>query len=473
MIHLLMYLPALAALLLIFTPGATKKYIAIAGSLLAFVVNLLLWQQGGAEVTTTPWVPALGITYSIGLDGVSLLLTLVTSFMSLLCVLYAAFNVERPGPMLANVLLMQSGLLGIFTSRDLILFYIFFEATLIPALVMLAIYGGPKRVQALTKFAVYTIVGSLFMLLSMIGVKYYSGSETFALADLIAKPLDPKVQTWLLLGFVAAFSVKLPMFPLHGWLPEFHEENHNSGVPDVMGTLYKVGGYGVFRFALPLFPDASEELKFILMALAAFTTLYAAWIAFQQTNWKRVLAYAGLSHMGLVALGVFSLNDIATTGALYLLAFQGIYTGALFLAVGMIHQRTGSVSTHFGGVMDDAPVLSGLTMVLWFAAIAVPGLAGFIGEFSIMLGAYQVSPWLAFIAGLSVIAAGAYALTAYQKTYWETKPQGTAVLKDITGVEGVILLSTVGVSLIYGIYSSPAIALIRPAVDRLLQGLGG
>lgn len=473
MINILLYLPALAALLLVFTPGATKKYIAIAGSLFAFIVNLLLWQQGGAEVTSTPWVPMLGITYTIGLDGVSLLLTLVTSFMSLLCVLYAAFNVERPGPMLANVLLMESGLLGIFASRDLILFYVFFEATLIPALVMLAIYGGPRRVQALTKFAVYTIIGSLFMLLSMIGVKYYSGSETFALADLLAKPLDPRVQTWLLLGFVAAFAVKLPMFPLHGWLPEFHEENHNSGVPDVMGTLYKVGGYGVFRFALPLFPEASEELRFILMALAAFTTLYAAWIAFQQTNWKRVLAYAGLSHMGLVALGVFSMNDIATTGALYLLAFQGVYMGALFLAVGMIYNRTGHVNTNSGGIMDDAPVLSGLTMVLWFAAIAVPGLAGFIGEFSIMLGAYQVQPWLAFIAGLSVIAAGAYALTAYQKTYWETKPQGTVALKDITGLEGLILISAVGVSVIYGIYSSPAINMIRPVVDRIMQGLGG
>ncbi|GGJ20434.1 complex I subunit 4 family protein [Deinococcus roseus] len=473
MIHLLMYIPAMAALLLVFTPGATKKYLAIAGTLLAFIVNLLLWQQGGADTTTAPWVPTLGITYSVGLDGVSLLLTLVTSFMSLLCVLYAAFNVERPGPMLANVLLMESGLLGIFASRDLILFYIFFEATLIPALVMLAIYGGPRRVQALTKFAVYTIIGSLFMLLSMIGVKYYSGAASFALADLLAKPLDPKVQTWLLLGFVAAFSVKLPMFPLHGWLPEFHEENHNSGVPDVMGTLYKVGGYGVFRFALPLFPDASEELRIVLMALAAFTTLYAAWIAFQQVNWKRLLAYAGLSHMGLVALGVFSMNEIATTGALYLLAFQGVYMGALFLAVGMVNSRTGSVGTHFGGLMDDAPVLSGLTMTLWFAAIAVPGLAGFIGEFSVMLGAYQVSPWLAFLAGLSVIAAGAYALTAYQKTYWETKPQGTTLLKDISGLEGLILVSAVVVSLVYGIYSSPAIALIRPTVDRLLQGLGG
>lgn len=473
MIHLMIFLPMLGSLLLLVTPRHWREEVAGFVAALTLGLGLLIWRGGGAELFSINWVPALGVTYSVELGGASLALALVTAFMTLIAVIYAARRVENPGTMLSLVLAMETGLLGIFAARDLVLFYVFFEDALIPALLMLAIYGGPARMRALVKFGAYTLFGSLLMLLSIIGVKYYGGSPTFALGDLVQNPVEGPAQTWLYLGFLAAMAVKLPLWPLHAWLPDFHEQNHASGVPDVMGTLYKVGGYGLFVFALPLFPDASEQLRPVLMGLAAFTALYAAWIAFRQTNWKRLLAYAGLSHMGIVALGIFSLNETATVGALYLLAFQNVYTGALFLAVGMLQERVGSLDTRVGGAMTQAGALGGLTMSLWFASIAVPGLAGFVGEFSVLLGAYQVAPWLTFVAGLSTIAAAAYALTAFQYTFWQGRPLGAVRVADLRQTEWLVLAGPLAVAVLFGVYSAPALNLIQPAVRGVLSGLGG
>lgn len=454
-------------------PRKWREEVAGLFAALTLGLGLLIWRGGGADLFSVPWIPALGVTYSVALNGVSLTLALITAFMSFVAVLYASRRVENPGTMLSLVLAMETGLLGIFAAQDLVLFYVFFEDALLPSLLMLAIYGRPSRMRALTQFAAYTLFGSLLMLLAIIGVKYYGGSPTFALADLRQHLVTGSTQTWLYIGFLAAMAVKLPLWPLHAWLPDFHEQNHESGVPDVMGTLYKVGGYGLFQFGLPLFPNASEELRPILMGLAAFTALYAAWIAFRQTDWKRLLAYAGLSHMGLVALGVFSLNETATIGAMYLLAFQNVYTGALFLAVGMLQERVGSLDTRVGGVMTQAGALGGMTMALWFASIAVPGLAGFIGEFSIMLGAYQVQPWLTFVAGLSVIAAAAYALTGFQTTFWQGRPFGGVRVADLRSTEWLVLGLPLAVAIFFGVYSSPALRLIQPAVRSVLSTLGG
>ncbi|MFC4426324.1 NADH-quinone oxidoreductase subunit M [Deinococcus navajonensis] len=473
MIHLMIFLPLLGSLLLMVTPRKWREEVAGFVAALTLGLGLLIWRAGGTELFSVPWIGPLGITYSVQLEGVSLALALVTAFMSLIACLYAARRIPNPGTMLALILGMATGLIGIFAARDLILFYVFFEDALIPALLMLAIYGKESRMKALVKFAAYTLFGSLLMLVSFIGLKYLGGSPTFALADLRAHPVTGPMQTWLYVGFLLAMAVKLPLWPLHAWLPDFHEQNHDSGIPDVMGTLYKVGGYGVFQFGITLFPDASLALRPILMGLAAFTALYAAWIAFHQTNWKRLLAYAGLSHMGFVALGVFSLNETAVIGAMYLLAFQNLYTGALFLSVGMLQERIGSLDTRVGGVMTQAGALGGLTMALWFASIAVPGLAGFIGEFSILLGAYQISPWLTFIAGITTIAAAAYALTAFQTTFWQARPLGSVRVADLRHVEWLVLGLPLVVAIFFGVYSAPALNLMQPAVKAVLSALGG
>ncbi|THF68628.1 NADH-quinone oxidoreductase subunit M [Deinococcus sp. Arct2-2] len=473
MIHFMIFLPLLGSLLLLITPVRWREEVAGFFAAVTLGLGLAIWRAGGADLFSINWVPSLGITYSVALDGVSLTLALVTAFMTLIAILYASRRVANPGTMLALVLAMETGLLGIFAARDLILFYVFFEDALLPALLMLAIYGKAHRMRALVKFAAYTLFGSLLMLVSIIGIKSLGGSPTFALVDLVANPVTGPAQTWLYLGFLTAMAVKLPLWPLHAWLPDFHEQNHDSGVPDLMGTLYKVGGYGIFRFGITLFPDASEELRPILMGLAAFTALYAAWIAFRQTNWKRLLAYAGLSHMGFVALGLFSLNETAVIGSMYLLAFQNVYTGALFLAVGMLQERIGSLDTRVGGVMNQAGALGGLTMALWFASIAVPGFAGFVGEFSILLGAYQVQPWIAFVAGLTTIAAAVYALSAFQTTFWQGRPLGGVRVPDLHSTEWLVLGLPLAVALLFGVYSAPALNLIQPAVRTVLAALGG
>ena len=470
MIHVFLFLPLVAALLLGLLPRGQRGPLAVAAGAVTLLLGLLLWAGYGGGPVSIPWIGALGITYGVQLTGAGLLLALVCALMSLVALVYTPRSVENPDPMLAYILAMETGLLGIFAARDLILFYVFFELALIPSLLMLATYGGPRRIPALVKFGAYTLFGSLLMLIAIIGVKALGGSPTFALSDLLAHKVTGAAGTWLFLGFLVAFAVKLPLFPFHAWLPDFHEQNHPSGVADLMGTLYKVGGYGLFIFAIPLFPQAAQTLRPILMALAAFTALYAAWIAFSQRDWKRLLAYASLSHMGLVGLGIFSLVPVAVTGALYLLAFQGVYTGALFLAAGMLFARVGNLDVRQGGVMTGAPALAGLTMSLWFASIAVPGLAGFVGEFSILLGAYQIYPWLALLAGLSTIAAAAYALSAYQHTYWQVRPEGARAMFDLRGSEWLVLGAPLAVAVFFGVYSAPALNLLQPAVRALGGG---
>lgn len=474
MIHLLIFLPLLVSLLLMVVPRQWREEVAIGSTLITLGLAVALWLSGGSPLFIRDWIAPLGVTYAVELSGVSLMLALVTAFMTFIACVYAARRIPNPGTMLGLVLAMETGLLGIFAARDLVLFYVFFEDALLPALVMLAIYGGPSRMKALVKFAAYTLFGSLMMLLSIIGVKHFGGSPTFALRDLVAHPVtDLRIQMWLYIGFLLAMMVKLPLWPLHAWLPDFHEQNHESGVPDVMGTLYKVGGYGIFMFAIPLFPQAMQDTRPLLMGLAAFTALYAAWIAFQQQNWKRLLAYAGLSHMGFVALGVFSLNETAVIGAMYLLAFQNLYTGALFLGVGMLQERVGSLDTRVGGVMTQAGALGGLTLALWFASIGVPGMAGFIGEFSVLMGAYQVHPWITFVAGLTTIAAAAYALTAFQTTFWQARPLGAVQVKDLRSTEWLVLGLPLAIAIFFGVYSAPALNLIQPAVRATLAALGG
>ncbi|WP_291424057.1 NADH-quinone oxidoreductase subunit M [Deinococcus sp.] len=474
MLHLMIFLPLLVSLLLTLAPRQWREEIAVAATLLTLGLGVAFWIAGGTPLFIRDWIPPLGVTYAAQLSGVSLMLALVTAFMSFIACTYAARRIPNPGTMLSLILAMETGLLGIFAARDLVLFYVFFEDALLPALLMLAIYGGPNRMNALVKFAAYTLLGSLLMLLSIIGVKYYGGSPTFALRDLIAHPVtDTRTELWLYVGFLLAMMVKLPLWPLHAWLPDFHEQNHASGIPDVMGTLYKVGGYGIFTFAIALFPQAMQDTRPLMMGLAAFTALYAAWIAFHQHHWKRLLAYAGLSHMGFVALGVFSLNETAIIGAMYLLAFQNLYTGALFLGTGMLQERTGSLDTRVGGVMTQAGALGGLTMGLWFASIGVPGMAGFVGEFSILMGAYQVQPWITFVAGLTTIAAAAYALTAFQHTFWQARPFGSVLVSDLRGGEWLVLALPLLLAIFFGLYSAPALQLIQPAVRATLAALGG
>ncbi|RDI94692.1 oxidoreductase [Meiothermus sp. QL-1] len=471
MIHLGLWLPLAAGLALLLWPRLGRSF-AVVSALLTLAVSLLLFAgytgEGVAYASQLPFLPQAGIYYAVGLDGAGLLLWLAVN----LVVLLGVFLAEVPVRFLAYALLMQTGLLGIFAAQDLVFFYLFFEASLIPALLMLYFYGGPDRLRALYTFALFTLAGSLPMLAAILAVRFLGGAESFLYTDLVAKPLSGPAAAWAFLGFLLAFAIKTPLFPLHAWLPSFHQQNHPSGLADAMGTLYKVGIFALFKWALPLVPEGFREWQGLLLFLAAFGALYAAWLAFSAPDWKTLLAYAGVSHMGVAALGLFSGTPEGAVGALYLLGASMVYASAMFLFVGRIHARTGSLDTHpVRGLAKHAPALYVLGMFILMAMIGLPGLSGFPGELMVLLGAYKVTPWLTFVAFLSVIAAAAYALTAFQRLFQET-PQAQAVA-DMDRREWVFAGVTVAVLLLMGLYPKLFTAHLEPLGRALAALLGG
>ncbi len=415
---LALFLPFLTGLLALVISGRGRQITVLLGSLATFAVAMLLPSASGIEV---PWFESLGIYFSVSPAGAGSVLVLVASLVMIPTAYYAATKVEeRTGAFVALLLAMQTGLNGIFMAQDLVLYYIFWEATLIPSVLMLGGWGLERRQQAALKYLTYAVAGSFLMLVAILALRPISGAASFRMVDLLA--VTPQLpfftQLWLFIGFALAFAVKHPLWPLHAWLPHFHEQNHPSGAADVAGTLYKVGGWGFFAFALPLFPDAAAAASPILVAVAAFTALYAAMIATAQTNLKRLLAYASLSHMGIVGVGIFGLNIAGLNGAIYLLAAQMVSTGGLFLLSGMLYERRGSFELDdYGGLAKGAPALAAITLFVMFASIGVPGLGNFPGEFMALMGAFQTAPYIAGFATLAVIAAGVYGVNMYQRLY--------------------------------------------------------
>jgi NADH-quinone oxidoreductase subunit M len=478
MIHLGLWLPLLAGLVLLLFPSLGRGF-AVASAAASLVIWLVLfvgYDGGVAYYSQTPFLPEIGVYYAVGLDGSGLLLWFAVSLVVLLGVWIA----DVPVRFLALSLIMQTGLLGIFAAQDLVLFYVFFEATLIPALLMLWFFGGPDRLRAIYTFALFTLVGSLPMLAAIFAVRYLGGAESFLFTDLAANPLTGPAATLAFLGFLLALAVKTPLFPLHAWLPGFHQQNHPSGLADAMGTLYKVGIFAFFKWAIPLMPEGFQQWQGLLLFLAAFGALYAAWVAFSAPDWKTLLAYAGVSHLGMGALGLFSGNMEGTVGALYLLGASMIYGSAMFLFVGLVYKRTGSLELMpVRGLARHTPALYVLGMFLLMAMIGLPGLSGFPGELMVLLGAYQVSPWLTFVTFVSVVAAAAYALTAFQKLFQEAPPrpasdaaQASAV-PDLNWREWGFATLTVGVLLLMGLYPKLFTVYLEPLGRAIAALFGG
>ncbi len=456
-----LFLPLVTALLLSFTAQAqAKRALALAGTILTFVVALFLPGDSGVAV---PWIPGFGVYFALNPAGAAAVLVPVAALVMIPTVLYAGLKVERRGgAFIALLLAMQTGLNGIFLAKDLVLFYLFWEATLIPSLFMLGIWGGGERRAAVMKYMIYAMTGSLLMLLAILAIKPLSGAASYQLADLLAvtPQLALRTQVWLFIGFTLAFAVKLPLWPLHAWLPDFHEQNHSSGAADVAGTLYKVGAWGFFAWALPLLPAAATLIAPILLALAAFTAVYAALIATSQSHFKRLLAYASLSHMGIVGVGLFGLHLAGLNGAIYLLAAQMVSTGGMFLISGMLFDRKGSFDlSNFGGLAKSAPAMAALTLFVLFASIGVPGLANFPGEFMSLLGAYQNNPYLAAFATLAVIAAGVYGVNLYQRLYQGREEHGA--VRELAGLELLVLVPIVVGILWLGLAPQPQLERIE------------
>ena len=443
--------------------------LGVLGAGLSFLLNLYLFlaHPGGvAHAVQAPLLPQAGIYWAFGLDGLSALFFLTVA----LTVFLGALVARVEGRFLGLALLMEGLLLGLFAARDLLVFYLFFEAAL-PPVEEEHEKGGEGRVRALYTFLLFTLAGSLPMLAAILAAKALGGSPSFLLEDLLAHPVKGGAALWVFLGFALAFAIKTPLFPLHAWLPPFHQENHPSGLADALGTLYKVGVFAFFRFAIPLAPEGFQEVQGLLLLLAALSALYGAWLAFAAWDFKTLLAYAGLSHMGVAALGVFSGTEEGALGGLYLLAASGVYTGALFLLAGRLHERVGTLEIGpYRGLAQSAPGMAALALFLFLAMVGLPGLSGFPGELLTLLGAYKASPWLAALAFLSVVASVAYALPAFQKTFWE---EGPRPVEDLRGAEWGFAVLAVATLLVMGLFPGFFLKGLRPLAEAFFRTLGG
>ncbi len=458
-------IPLLSAILLLVAPRALGRAVVLLSTVFTLLTAFALPQAGGFE---RPWIEPFGLYLSLSPAGAGSVLVLTAALVMLPTAFYASFVVqERTGGFLALLLATQAALNGLFLAQDLVLFYVFWEGALVASVLMLGIWGREGRRQAALKYLVYAVAGSFLMLVAILALRPLSGAASFRLSDLLpaTQALPLSTQLWLFLAFTLAFAVKLPLWPLHGWLPDFHEQNHPSGVADVAGTLYKVGGWGFFAFALPLFPAAAMVVTPYLLALAAFTAVYAAVIATAQTNLKRLLAYASLSHMGIVGVGVFGLYLAGLNGAMYLLAAQMLSTGGLFLISGMLYSRRGSFElSRYGGLAKSAPALAALTLFVTFASIGVPGLSNFPGEFMSLLGAFERNVWLGGFATLAVIAAGVYGVNMYQRLYQVDAQED---VPDVRGLELVALAPLVIGILWFGIFPHPQLSRIETQSVRV------
>lgn len=465
--------PLLGAVLAAFTRShRAVTGVALLATMTTFAFALFL---PGAQLVELPWLPGLGISFSLDPTGAAAVLVVVAALVMIPTALTAGLRVaQRPGQFVALLLLAQAGLNGIFMARDLIVFYLFWEATLIPSLLLLGAFGLERRRAAVAKYLVYAVGGSFLMLVSILMLKTLSGAASYHLTDLMvaAPQLGVGTQSWLFAGLAIGMAVKLPIWPLHSWLIDLNEQNHPSGAADVLGTLYKVGGFGFFAWALPILPAGAERLAPLLLALGAFTAVYGAVIAISQDNLKRLLAYASLSHMGIVAVGLFGLHIAGLNGAIYLLAAQMLSTGGLFLVSGMLYARRNTFDIDaYGGLAKSAPALGAITLFLIFAFIGVPGLGNFPGEFLSLLGTFQTAPWLAALATLTVIAAGVFGVNLYQRLFQGPSP---APLREVDSLEAYVLVPFVAGILWLGLAPAPQLEHIETQSELVvMQQEGG
>jgi NADH-quinone oxidoreductase subunit M len=484
----LVALPVAGAILLLFVRGDEEqsapfaRKIALVISLLVFAETLLLWSRfavGSGDfqfVERHAWIPAFGIEYFVGVDGISLLLLVLTGFLTPLALLGSWESVHKQTKAFCIfVLLLESAMIGVFISLDLFLFYIFWDAMLVPMYFLIGIWGYERRIYAAVKFILYTMAGSVLMLLAILGLAYlhYSatGSYSFDLLKLYALPLTLNQQFWFFLAFALAFAIKVPLFPFHTWLPDAHVEAPTAGSVILAGVMLKMGTYGFVRFAFPLFPDAGAFFAPALAVLAVIGIVYGALVAMVQPDMKKLVAYSSVSHLGFVVLGIAAMNTQGVSGAVYQMLSHGISTGGLFLIVGMLSDRRHTrLIAEFGGLKKVMPHLVAAFLLVTLASIGLPGMNGFVGEFLILLGAFRWDPRLAAVAATGVILSATYMLWMFQRVnYGPVTNEKNANLPDLRPREWLVIVPIIAVAILMGVLPNLFLRPIEPAVERMLN----
>ena len=485
-LSLMTFLPLAGVLLLLFIPSgnhALLRGFTLAVTVVTFIVSIPLvtgfvTNADYQFILNIPWISAgpFKMNYHVGIDGISLWLVMLTTFIMPIAVL-STWNAvhEKVKGYMACLLLLQVGMLGAFISLDLFLFYIFWEVMLIPMYFIIGIWGGKNRIYAAVKFFIYTMVGSLLMLVAII-VLYFKGLSAgvtdFSLLNFFGMNLDPVTQTWMFLAFALAFAIKVPMFPLHTWLPDAHTEAPTAGSVILAAVLLKMGTYGFVRFAMPLFPDAVEKFTPLIATLSVIGIIYASLVAMVQEDVKKLVAYSSVAHLGIVMLGVFSLNQIGFQGGMLQMINHGVSTGALFLIVGFIYERRHTrLITDFGGLAKQMPIFATIFMIVTFSSIGLPGTNGFVGEILVLVGAFESKlRWYAVIASSGVILSAVYMLWMYQRVmFGKLDNPKNQKLEDLNGREIAIMLPLVFLIFFMGLYPAPFINKMAPALDKVIQ----
>ncbi|MBL6629390.1 MAG: NADH-quinone oxidoreductase subunit M [Ilumatobacteraceae bacterium] len=488
LLSMLVFIPAVGALAVTLMPRRRPEYAKLTAAVASVATGALtVWatqafdtaDDGFQFVSRHPWIEAWGISWHLGVDGISLFLVLLTGLLFPLAILGIDPHNDDPArdkPYFAWLLLLEAGVMGSFISLDLFLFFVFFEIVLVPMYFLIGGWGYEGRVYAATKFFLYTMIGSAFMLVSILATVFIArnnglGYVTFDLVEL-ANEAEFAASTgrWLFFGFAVAFAVKVPVFPLHTWLPDAHTQAPTAGSVVLAGVMLKLGTYGMLRFGLYLFPEAAYWSRYLWLTLATIGIIYGAIAATMQKDLKRLVAYSSVAHLGFIVLGTFAFTTQAITGSVIQMVNHGVSTGALFLMVGMIYERRHTRQiAELNGIQKVAPIFAAAFMVVMLSSIGVPGLNGFVGEFLVLIGSFATARWWVVIAATGVILAALYLLWAYQRVFHGEPDEENATFRELRWGEAMVILPFIAAIFFAGLYPKPMLDRIEPAVDALVE----